>query len=243
MEHNLNLLIPLILILSLFQSVFGVGLLLFGTPTLLALGVPFFETLSIILPPSLSISFLQVVRNYHLIERSKELIFLIFLSLLAGLSIAIFLANNNQIELFIGLILIFISITRFKERYFNKFKSKLGEYEKFSMSFVSFIHGITNMGGGFLTYIYASKYSSKERISANIAFIYAIFAFFQIVVLLLFDKLVVNQNTLIYLIISGSAYLLIGKFLIYKINDNYFKKTITFIILFYGVISLIGSAD
>ena len=99
------------------------------------------------------------------------------------------------------------------------------------------------MGGGFLTYIYASKYSSKERISANIAFIYAIFAFFQIVVLLLFDKLVVNQNTLIYLIISGSAYLLIGKFLIYKINDNYFKKTITFIILFYGVISLIGSAD
>jgi len=90
MEHNLNLLIPLILILSLFQSVFGVGLLLFGTPTLLALGVPFFETLSIILPPSLSISLLQVVRNYHLIESSKELIFLIFPSLLVGLSIAIF---------------------------------------------------------------------------------------------------------------------------------------------------------
>ena len=96
------------------------------------------------------------------------------------------------------------------------------------MSFVSFIHGITNMGGGFLTYIYASKYSSKERVSANIAFIYAIFAFFQIMVLLLFDKLIVGQNTVISILISGSTYLLIGKFLIYKINDNYFKKNYNF---------------
>ena len=51
----------LLLCFSIFQSIFGVGILLFGTPTFLLLGYNYFETLNIILPWSLIISLLQII--------------------------------------------------------------------------------------------------------------------------------------------------------------------------------------
>ena len=51
----------IISILIFFQSIFGVGLLLFGTPTFLLLNYNFLDTLNILLPISVSISFLQLI--------------------------------------------------------------------------------------------------------------------------------------------------------------------------------------
>jgi hypothetical protein len=45
-----------ILIFSAVQSIFGVGLLLFGTPIFLIYGFSFFETIFYLAPPSLLIS-------------------------------------------------------------------------------------------------------------------------------------------------------------------------------------------
>ena len=243
MEGNLCFLIPLVLILTLFQSVFGVGLLLFGTPTLLAVGIPFFEVLSIILPPSLSISVQQVIRNKQLIQLSYNVTLIIFFALFAGLSIAVFLIQNSQVELLIGLVLIIISITRFREERFRTLKYKIINHERMAFFLVSLIHGVTNMGGGFLTYIMSSKYKSKEKISANIATIYAIYASFQIMALISFERFTFDINALILTFISASTYYLIGNFLINKINDNYFRNAITFIILIYGFVSILSSTS
>ena len=51
----------IIFVLAVFQSVFGVGLLLFGTPTFLFIGYDFESTLVLLLPVSISISFLQII--------------------------------------------------------------------------------------------------------------------------------------------------------------------------------------
>ena len=48
---------------SLIQSIFGVGLLLLGTPTFLLLGYNYFEVLNILLPYSILISVLQIIFN------------------------------------------------------------------------------------------------------------------------------------------------------------------------------------
>jgi uncharacterized protein len=50
----------LVLVLAAIQSVYGVGLLVFGTPVLLLLGLPFPEVLAYLLPCSIAISTLQV---------------------------------------------------------------------------------------------------------------------------------------------------------------------------------------
>ena len=60
-----------LLILIIIQSIFGIGLLLFGTPTFLMLGYDFINTLNFLLPISIVISSLQLIsfKTY----RSKNL--------------------------------------------------------------------------------------------------------------------------------------------------------------------------
>ena len=55
-DRELILEFIIILFLCFFQSIFGVGLLLFGTPTFLLIGYDFVTTLAYILPLSITIS-------------------------------------------------------------------------------------------------------------------------------------------------------------------------------------------
>ena len=52
-----------VVVYATIQSVFGVGLLIFGTPTLLLLGLPFEHLLAYLLPSSIAISGLQIARS------------------------------------------------------------------------------------------------------------------------------------------------------------------------------------
>ena len=65
-------LVIIIAVFSVVQSIFGVGLLLFGTPTLLLLEYSYSETLWLLLPCSVTISLIQVVNDYKLIEAKKK---------------------------------------------------------------------------------------------------------------------------------------------------------------------------
>ena len=60
-----------IFLFSGVQSIFGVGLLLFGTPTLLLLGYPYADTLWISSPASVTISIIQVIRGYTYISPDR----------------------------------------------------------------------------------------------------------------------------------------------------------------------------
>ena len=62
---------------SILQSIFGTGVLLFGTPILLILEHDFQKTLTILLPASIMINFFQLRNNLDLIDRTfyKSLIF------------------------------------------------------------------------------------------------------------------------------------------------------------------------
>lgn len=51
--------ILIVTLLIAFQSIFGIGLLIFGTPIFLLIDYSFVETLNILLPISITISLLQ----------------------------------------------------------------------------------------------------------------------------------------------------------------------------------------
>ena len=59
----LSLEILIIVILIIVQSVFGVGLLLFGTPSFLLLGYDFPNTINILMPISITISLFQFFKS------------------------------------------------------------------------------------------------------------------------------------------------------------------------------------
>jgi len=103
----------IVAVFSIIQSIFGVGLLLFGTPTLLLLGYSYTETLWLLLPCSVTISLIQVVSGYKLVEAKKRAIYLIIPILILSLIFVVIYENNINISKVVGVFLLLIAIVRF----------------------------------------------------------------------------------------------------------------------------------
>lgn len=93
-------------IFAIIQSLFGVGLLVFGTPTLLLLGYPFADTLAVLLPASLTVSLLQLWKGPKL-DRSFVAQFATWclVPLAAVLAIVLALHLQTSLNLFVALAL------------------------------------------------------------------------------------------------------------------------------------------
>ena len=59
-----------VIVTSVVQSIFGVGVLLFGTPLLLLLGYDFLDALITLLPISIAINSFQILKHYNHIDLS-----------------------------------------------------------------------------------------------------------------------------------------------------------------------------
>ena len=99
--------ISILFSLVIFQSLFGVGLLLFGTPIFLLLGYNFESTLILILPVSITISLLQLIYhknsgNYHILEFNYYCLPFLFVFLM----INIYLGELINIKLYVSILLI-----------------------------------------------------------------------------------------------------------------------------------------
>tara|TARA_Y100001934_G_scaffold283143_1_gene400764 strand:+ start:1723 stop:2454 length:732 start_codon:yes stop_codon:yes gene_type:complete len=180
MDFILNLTIILI---SIVQSIFGVGVLLFGTPLLMVYNYDFTITLLILLPISIAISLLQVFKNIKNIDFIFYKRFLTFsIPFLIGF-LAIGIQHSLNFSLIIGLFLIFVSLKNTSE-IIKKSLVFLRNYEKVSFITMGIIHGLTNLGGSFLTAMVFNKNQSKNYIRSTIAICYATFAIFQILTLI-----------------------------------------------------------
>ena len=102
-----------IIITAFIQSIFGVGVLLFGTPLLLLLGYGFIDAIIILLPISISINLIQIAKDYRSVDfdfYKKILIFsipfvIVFLFLVTKVQINIGLIGEYKKFCSIGLIL------------------------------------------------------------------------------------------------------------------------------------------
>ena len=106
----------IIAVFSVVQSIFGVGLLLFGTPTLLLLGYSYSETLWLLLPCSVTISLIQVVNDYKLIEAKKRAVYLVIPTLVLGLALVVTYENGINLTRIVGVLLLLIGVIRFSSK-------------------------------------------------------------------------------------------------------------------------------
>jgi uncharacterized membrane protein YfcA len=65
MATNIMLIVA---VTSVIQSMFGAGILLFGTPLLLLFGYEFIDILIVLLPISLAINLLQIVQHHAQVD-------------------------------------------------------------------------------------------------------------------------------------------------------------------------------
>ncbi len=232
-------LICIVIMLSIVQSLFGVGLLLFGTPTLLLLGYSYSETLWLLLPCSVTISFIQVINNYYLIEARRRTVYLVVPTLTIGLVLVINYANDVNITRIVGVLLLFIGVIKFSKSLQNFLSLMARKYIYIYYIIIGMVHGISNMGGGPLSILMSTIYSKKEIIRANIAFIYLILAVFQLLVLFIMSNANVRIEFVLLIPVSLASYFFASKYISSKVNDKKYAFVLNLMILVYGILAII----
>lgn len=230
----------IIALFSLVQSVFGVGLLLFGTPTLLILGYSYSETLWIVLPASLSISLAQIYGQHQLVESKRNVFALTLPSAAAGTLIIFQLEGLTDVSKIVGAFLLIMGLLRSSSVLKNNLDLLITKHPKAIFLSTGLIHGLSNMGGGLLSFLMASIHKNKLNIRTNIAFVYCCFCFLQLILLSLFKAEQFNLYCLVFPAFSLLIFLLLNRFLMDLINENEFQHAISLIIIIYGAASLIG---
>ena len=236
---NIDIFITIILT-SVIQSIFGTGVLLFGTPILLILGNGFQTTLVILLPASILINFFQIQNSYKTIDRLfyKNLI-LISLPLIC---LSLYLSHSKEINanFLIGIFLIIISLQS-KIGTIKRTLDWLLNYEKFYLAIMGVFHGLTNLGGSLLSAAILSQDLTKDSKRSTIAVSYCSMAVIQIITLtatLRFD-IFLNKSYLLYWATAPTVFFIVEKYLYYSINEKLYKTISNVFLFLMGIIILI----
>ena len=226
----------ILFILILFQSIFGVGLLIFGTPTFLVFGYNFAETLSILVPISCTVSLCQILSTKIEIDKFKKIFYKysIFGTAIFMLFPIIFI-NINFLKIIIAFIMISISIISLTSMHLKNYRKKFLEYSRSYLVTLGCIHGLTNLGGSFIS-IFSSifYYRDKLRSRKSIAFSYFVLGLIQLLVLSITLNIVFKLEILILMIITPFVFYL-SSFIFDKINFEFYIKILYLLILFYGI--------
>ena len=215
--------VVVIVVTAIIQSIFGVGVLLFGTPLLLIGGYDFVNALTILLPISLVINLFQIVKGQKLIDLQfyrKLLLYTIpFIVLLLVFTVTL----NIDVSFFIGAFLLFISLKPLSATV-EKMIAFLFSFDRTYFVVQGIIHGVTNLGGSLLTSKVFSMDIGKAEKRATISLSYFTFALFQILTLVAMGKLV--EFNFSYLFVGAIVFALTDFFIYNNIStqkyDNLF---------------------
>ena len=223
--------IILITLFCIFQSVFGVGLLLLGTPTFLLIGYDFFEVLNILLPYSIVISFLQIfVNKKQNFNFGKKILIHSIPFLILGLIIVEYIQYKINFVLIVSIFLIVFSVLNIRNLKNKKIKIK---NINFSLKFLGLFHGLTNLGGSLLTIISTNVHSNKNIIRYNISSGYFIFALFQLLLINIFFNQI-NFDYLKFIWLPIIIFTLSQRFF-KKMNDVIYYTSLNIFTLSYGI--------
>ena len=230
----------IIAVTSVLQSIFGTGILLFGTPILLMLGKDFQTTLTILLPASIFINFLQIRNNLKSIDIAfyKNLILfclpMVFLALYLSFSVHL---NTNFV---IGIFLIVISL-KSSVKPISMIINWMLSFERLYLTMMGILHGLTNLGGSLLSGIVLSKELTKDSKRATIAASYCFMAFIQIVTIytvLGYHKFF-NTKNFIYWISAPLIFFIIEKYVYQAVDEKLYNRVSGFFLFLVGVAVLI----
>ena len=238
---SLDILIT-VAVVSFIQSIFGVGVLLLGTPLLMLQGYNFLQSVIVLLPISLLINLFQIFKDQSVIDLDfyKKLlsytapfivIFLIFIS-----------KAKLNFSILIGIILLLVAAKDFSIRA-NKMLNLLVRYEKSYLIIMGIVHGLTNLGGSLLTMIVYAKDFEKRKIRATIAASYATFATFQIVTLLVsgFDIDIKLSMIVLSLTVGLTIFIATEKMIFTYIDAEAYRKLFSGFIFLSGLLLIVKS--
>lgn len=231
-----DILIALILT-TVIQSLFGVGILLFGTPLLLLLGYDFSYALTVLLPISIAINMLQVVKHYSFIN--IDLYKSVLLYTIPFVIFFLFIISNIKVNigLLIGLFLIFVALKNISPRIEKSLRLMI-QHEKIYLMIMGIIHGITNLGGSLLTALVHEQGHSKNITRVTIAICYATFAVFQLFTLYLigYENGMSYTDNMLLLQICMVVFVITEEFLYKQIDNQKYTRLFAIFLAISGIL-------
>ena len=238
----IDFLFIIIFLLSIIQSLFGVGLLLFGTPILLLIGYEFTEALFLLLPSSLIINAIQIFKDYKNIDYVFYKNFLFISIPMVVLFLNLSLSFDLNFNLIVGVVLILIPM---KDLLMNENVSKnfeiLNKYKKISLLTMGALHGITNLGGSILSAIIKEKKYEKIKSRSTIAICYFTFASTQLISLSFFsDNKASNHLTILILVLVAlTSFLITEKKIFSTIEIETYNKYFSLFLFSTGLLLIL----
>ncbi len=235
--------LALIAVLSVVQSYFGMGILVFGTPTLLLAGCDFIPTLGYLLPASCAISLLQVVTGYS--KRppiSRDL----YLLCLPGIGIGLWLVYDSPLaswtNMLVGGTLLVSALTRSWGPSRQLMTNLLEKHQPTFHLMMGLVHGMTNLGGALLAILASGTNTEKEAIRYTVAHYYLAFSIVQMLML----TTVMGHHGLLFgnlpgAVVSSLVFLLFGNFIFNRTSNRSYNTALTIFIAIYGIAVLLKS--
>jgi uncharacterized protein len=230
-------------VLSVVQSLFGVGLLVFGTPTLLLMGYSFAGALAILLPASITISLLQTwqsgPQDYAFV---KSFAGFCLGPLAASLALVLLLDLNASLNLFVATLLVVFVALRLYPAAHHRARTWVGRHPRASLVSMGVVHGVSNLGGALLLIFAATRFERKEDIRKLIAFCYASFAGIQLLVLAMVEPGMFGWRQAGYVAIAGFVFVAIGQRVFQSVSAPLFDRLLTLVAAAYAALLCLRSA-
>jgi len=232
--------LAVITLLSVVQSFFGMGVLVFGTPTLLLMGYDFTTTLGYLLPASFAISLLQVLTaGPSRVPVSQYL----YLLCIPGIGAGLWLVESTTLapwtNALIGGVLLLSALVRFWQPSRQLLNIMLEKHFPTYHLLMGTLHGLTNLGGAFLAILASGTNTDKGAIRYTVAHYYLAFSIVQMFIL----AVVMGHHNIIIanwpaVIASATVYLLIGNRIFSRFSNSSYNVALTIFMGIYGVVIL-----
>ena len=227
--------------LSVIQSFFGMGVLVFGTPTFLLLGYDFITTLGYLLPASFAISLMQVLT---ISSKKVSISLYLYVLCLPGIAIGLWLTDVSSVTSWtnrlIGGALLVSAIVRFWSPSQKLVAFLLNRYLPTYHLIMGVTHGLTNLGGALLAIYASGRNNEKKVIRHTIAHYYLAFTSVQ----MLFLAISMSQHDLLInnlwtAVVAAIVYFFVGDKIFNSSNNRYYNFALSLFIAAYGIAILL----
>lgn len=239
MAHDLLINGLLIALFAGIQSVFGMGVLVFGTPTFLLMGFGFTETLGILLPSSLLISIAQVALHKGPRPAISKALFVLCVPAI-GLSLFIAISSDftRHAYILVSIALLISAAARTLPRVQMALCGFITANLKAYHVVMGVFHGVTNMGGALLAVMAATIHKDKVNARYVIAVYYLTFVVIQAVIILSTTDPDIFATGLKLAPVSIIVYFIFGTRMFAAIRNDLFQSGMNIFLIFYAIVLL-----
>ena len=201
------------------------------------MGYSFDFALTLLLPPSITISLIQVLDNIKLnSDMQKRILCFSIPGIICGLIFVFSGFLSVKMSFIVGVILLVSVFIRQVKPLQLFIKKVINRQLNLYINIMGFVHGLSNMGGGLLTIMVTTLFEKKDIQRKSIAFGYLIFGITQIVILFIFQFDLFTIWSVIFPAISCIIYFSVGNLIFFKSSETIYNKLISLLLLSYGIV-------